>query len=87
MLYLNYYIVDKKSLITRVLLAQFLWTSLTGYDCLPHDIIIAKFEAYDLSKNTLKLLLRIKLLFRKTKTMCENMILIQLLVWCKEKRT
>ena len=27
------------------------------YDCLPHDLIIAKFEAYGLSKNSLKLLL------------------------------
>ena len=26
-------------------------------DCLPHDLIIAKFEAYVLSKNSLKLLL------------------------------
>ena len=26
-------------------------------DCLPHDLIIVKFEAYDLSKNSLKLLL------------------------------
>ena len=28
-----------------------------AYDCLPHDLIIAKFEAYGLSKNSLKLLL------------------------------
>ena len=28
-----------------------------AYDCLPHDFIIAKFEAYGLSKNSLKLLL------------------------------
>ena len=28
-----------------------------AYDCLPHDLIVAKFEAYDLSKNNLKLLL------------------------------
>ena len=28
-----------------------------AYDCLPHDLIIAKFEAYGLSKNCLKLLL------------------------------
>ena len=28
-----------------------------AYDCLPHDHIIAKFEAYDVSKNSLKLLL------------------------------
>ena len=27
-----------------------------AYDCLPHDLIIAKFEAYRLSKNSLKLL-------------------------------
>ena len=27
------------------------------YDCLPHDLIIAKFEVYGLSKNSLKLLL------------------------------
>ena len=26
------------------------------YDCLPHDLIIAKFEAHGLSKNSLKLL-------------------------------
>ena len=28
-----------------------------AYDCLPHNLIIAKFEVYGLSKNTLKLLL------------------------------
>ena len=28
-----------------------------AYDCLPHDLIIAKFEAYGLSKNSLTLLL------------------------------
>ena len=28
-----------------------------AHDCLPHDLIIAKFEAYSLSKNSLKLLL------------------------------
>ena len=28
-----------------------------AYDCLPHDLIIAKFEAYGLSKSTLSLLL------------------------------
>ena len=28
-----------------------------AYDCLPHDLIISKFEAYGLSKNSLKLLL------------------------------
>ena len=28
-----------------------------AYDCIPHDLIIAKFEAYSLSKNNLKLLL------------------------------
>ena len=28
-----------------------------AYDCSPHDLIIAKFEAYGLSKNSLKLLL------------------------------
>ena len=28
-----------------------------AYDCLPHDLIIAKFEAYSLRKNSLKLLL------------------------------
>ena len=28
-----------------------------AYDCLPHDLIIAKFEAYDLSKSSLSLLL------------------------------
>ena len=28
-----------------------------AYDCLPHDLIVAKFEAYDLSKDNLKLLL------------------------------
>ena len=28
-----------------------------AYDCLPHDLIIAKFEAYGLSKNSRKLLL------------------------------
>ena len=28
-----------------------------AYDCLPHDLIITKFEAYGLSKNSLKLLL------------------------------
>ena len=28
-----------------------------AYDCLPHDLIIATFEAYGLSKNSLKLLL------------------------------
>ena len=28
-----------------------------AYDCLPHDLIIAKFEAYGLSKSSLSLLL------------------------------
>ena len=28
-----------------------------AYDCLPHDLIISKFESYGLSKNSLKLLL------------------------------
>ena len=28
-----------------------------AYDCLPHDLITAKYEAYGLSKNILKLLL------------------------------
>ena len=28
-----------------------------GYDCLPHGLIIAKFEAYGRSKSSLKLLL------------------------------
>ena len=28
-----------------------------AYDCLPHDLIIAKFEAYALSKSSLSLLL------------------------------
>ena len=28
-----------------------------AYDCLPHDLIIAKFEAYDLNKSSLSLLL------------------------------
>ena len=28
-----------------------------AYDCLPHDLIIAKFEAYDVHKNSRKLLL------------------------------
>ena len=30
---------------------------LKTYDCLPHDLIIAKFEAYGLSKTSLSLLL------------------------------
>ena len=44
--YLNYYIVGKKSMIT-----------LFRYDCLPQYLIIAKCEAYGLSKKSLKLLL------------------------------
>ena len=28
-----------------------------AYDCLPHDLIIAKFEAYGLSKSSVSLLL------------------------------
>ena len=46
-----------------------------GYDCLPHDNIIAKFAAYDVSK------------IRRTKTTCENRIFIHLLVWFKERCT
>ena len=34
------------------------------YDCLPHDPIFTKFEAYGVSKNSLKLLLDY---FRRTK--------------------
>ena len=56
-LYLNYHIVGKKSLITRILLAQSSWTSLKHITSLPHDLVIANFEACSLSKNSLKLLL------------------------------
>ena len=28
-----------------------------AYDCLPHDLLIAKFEAYDIGKSGLNLLL------------------------------
>ena len=53
-LYLNYYIVGQRS-------SRFIGTILMNlskaYDCLPHDLIITKFEAYGLSNNSLKLLL------------------------------
>ena len=57
MLYLNYYIVGKKSLITQVFIGTMLMDLSKAYDCLPHDLIIAKFEAYDVHKNSCKLLL------------------------------
>ena len=57
MLYLNYYIVGKKSLITQVFIGTILMDLSKAYNCLPHDLIIAKFEAYGLSKNSQKLLL------------------------------
>ena len=42
-----------------------------AYDCLPHDLTIANFEASSLSKSSLKLL---KSLFKITKTTCENRV-------------
>ena len=55
-LYLIYFIVGKKSLITLVSLPQFPWAS-EVFDCLPHDLILAKPEACGLSKNSLKIFL------------------------------
>ena len=43
------------------------------YDCLPHDLII---EPYDLSKNSLKLLLH----YLEDRKQCANRMFIQLLV-------
>ena len=57
--FLNYYKAGKKTCYTLVSLAQLSWTSLkriTAY-CLPHGLIIAKFEAWGPSKKKLKLLL------------------------------
>ena len=39
------------------LMGTILMDLLKAYDCLPHDLIIAKFEAYGLSKSSLSLLL------------------------------
>ena len=46
------------------------------YDCLPHDLIIAKFEPYGLSKNSLKLLLH----YLEDRKQCANRMFMQLLV-------
>ena len=44
--------LDKSGFIIRILMDLS-----KAYDCLRYDLIIAKFEAYGLSKNSLKLLL------------------------------
>ena len=46
------------------------------YDCLPHDLIIAKFEPYGLSQNSLKLLLH----YLEDRKQCANRMFMQLLV-------
>ena len=55
--YLNYCIVDKKELDNSDFIGAILMNLSKIHDCLPHDLIIAKFEAYGLSKNRLKLVL------------------------------
>lgn len=39
------------------MIGTILMDSSKAYDCLPHDLIVAKFEAYGLNKNGLNLLL------------------------------
>ena len=56
-LYLNFYIADKKNFDNWDFIGTILMDPSKAYDCLPHDLIVAKFEAYDLSKDNLKLLL------------------------------
>ena len=56
-LYLNFYIADKKNFDNWDFVGTILMDPSKAYDCLPHDLIVAKFEAYGLSKDNLKLLL------------------------------
>ena len=56
-LYSNYYLVGKKLLITLVFFGTIPMDLYKLYDCLLHDLIIAKFKVYGLRKNSLKLLL------------------------------
>ena len=55
--YLNYYIVGKKELDNSRFIGTIFMDLSKAYGCLPHDLIISKFEAYGLSKNSLTLLL------------------------------
>ena len=52
-----YIIVAKKELDNSDFIGAILMDLFKAYDCLPHDLITAKLEAYGLSKNSLKLLL------------------------------
>ena len=61
-LYLNYYTVGKKSLITQVLIGTILMDLSKAHDCLPHDLkgMLSRFENFTIcssqyKNNTLKI--------------------------------
>ena len=54
---LSYYNDDRNELDNSGLVGTILMDLSKAYGCLPHDLIIAKFEAYGLSKSSLNLLL------------------------------